>query len=322
MRSILALLVAVAVAGCDVRAEPSRSLSAIRVDAVAAPLDPKDAAHVRLGAFAYAGGVALSSPDTSRLHGLSGFRLDADGRFVAVSDDGDLVRARLLLNPDTTVAGLADASVEPQRGQDGQPFQAKAQADAESMAIWPNGDLMIAYERNHRIWLYPAAGGSPRPIPMPDIPMGDNEGMEGLALAPSRGPDAYWVGIETGAVFLCRLSGGCAEQAGLPRPGLGYRLSELTETPRGELILLHHGWNPLTNASRMRLLILANRPGAPPRLVDRLAMGPDLTIDNYEGLDVAETPGAGLRIFLLSDDNFSDGQRTLLTAFDWRPEKR
>lgn len=322
MKPFLAVMAALAVAGCDVRAQPSSAFSSIRVEAIALPLDPKDPGRVRLGAFTYAGGVEISSPDTSRFHGLSAFKIDADGQMTAVSDDGDLVRARLTLHPDTTVAGLTAASIEPVVDQAGQAFQSKIEADAESMALWPGGDRMIGFERHHRIWIYPAAGGAPRPAPMPETRMGDNEGMEGLSLAPSRGADAYWVGIEGGAVWLCRLSGGCQAQTDLPGPGLGFRLSDLVETPRGELALLHHGWNPITRTSRIRVTILKMRPGAKPLVLDRLAIGPDMTIDNYEGIDVAELPGGGLRIFLLSDDNFSDDQRTLLSAFDWRPATR
>jgi hypothetical protein len=38
-----------------------------------------------------------------------------------------------------------------------------------------------------------------------------------------------------------------------------------------------------------------------------------------EGIAVVALPGRGWRLFLLSDDNFSKDQRTLLLAFDWLP---
>lgn len=326
MRPLLALMAALAVAGCEVSAQPG-PFSAIRIDAVAVPLDPQRPDRHSIGAFTYAGGVTLTSPDTSRLHGLSDFRIAADGSFVAVTDYGDLLRARLMLNPDTTVAGLAEASVEPMTGEAGEVFTTKREADAEGVAIWPNGDRMVSFERHDRILLYPAAGGPPRPLPAPDVRMGDNKGMEGLALAPSRGPDAYWVGIEDGSIWLCRLSGGCEAQPGGPKPAIEllppyiYRLSALAEAPRGELVVLHHGFNGI-DRSRIQLWILKMEPGQAPRVVDRLSLSDTLNIDNFEGVDVAELPGGGLRIFLLSDDNFADNRRTYLTAFDWRPASR
>lgn len=327
MKRLLVLMAALAVAGCDVRADPV-PLSAIRISAEPIPLDPKAPDHRQIGDFTYAGGVALTSGDTARLHGLSDFRINADGQMTAVSDDGDLMRARLVLNPDTTVAGLADGSIETMKDAAGAPFASKTEADAEGVAIWPNGDMMVSFERNHRIVLYPANGGAQRLLPTPDIRrMPENRGMEGLALAPSRGPDAYWVGVEDGTVWLCRLSSGCEQQPDMPKPAVEllppyvYRLSALTETARGELVVLHHGFNGV-DRSRIRLFIFKMAPGGAPRLLDKLELGDTLSVDNFEGVDVAELPGGGLRIFLMSDDNFSPGQRTLLSAFDWRPARR
>ena len=43
-----------------------------------------------------------------------------------------------------------------------------------------------------------------------------------------------------------------------------------------------------------------------------------LTVDNFEGISVVRRRG-GVRFYILSDDNFSTEQRTLLLAFDWTP---
>lgn len=48
--------------------------------------------------------------------------------------------------------------------------------------------------------------------------MTENDGMEGLAAAPTVSADAYWVGIEPGSVWLCRLKVICEERSGLPKP--------------------------------------------------------------------------------------------------------
>jgi hypothetical protein len=42
---------------------------------------------------------------------------------------------------------------------------------------------------------------------------------------------------------------------------------------------------------------------------------PPLTIDNFEGLAVREEDGRTL-LYIVSDDNFSPGQRTLLLKFE------
>ena len=41
-----------------------------------------------------------------------------------------------------------------------------------------------------------------------------------------------------------------------------------------------------------------------------------LPVDNIEAVAIGETPSGGTRIWLLSDDNFNDDQRTLLMALD------
>jgi hypothetical protein len=59
--------------------------------------------------------------------------------------------------------------------------------------------------------------------------------------------------------------------------------------------------------------------GADGQVEDQLELARPYTIDNFEGVAAAPSPSGGLRFYLISDDNFSKSQRTLLVAFDWRP---
>jgi len=296
----------------------SPSGSAIGVRATPVPLDPGDRTKDRAGDFVYAGGLDLTSPDTDRLHGLSDLKIDANGWLTAVGDQGDLFRARLVLDQDGRLADLADARLEPLGGPDGRPLSGKAKGDAEGLAIWPNGDRLVSFERDHRIWLYLAGGGAPRPVAMPRVEMPENGGMEGLALAPKQGADAYWVGIERGDVFLCRLAQECQPVPGLPRPEPGWRLSALAETPAGQLVLLHHTFTVL-GGSRIHLwLIEPPQAETAPQVVAELALDPPQTVDNFEGVAAVDRRGGGLRLYLLADDNFQSLERTLLLAFDWQ----
>jgi hypothetical protein len=47
-----------------------------------------------------------------------------------------------------------------------------------------------------------------------------------------------------------------------------------------------------------------------------------LTVDNFEGVAAQARPDGRVRFYLISDDNFSGKQRTLLLAFDWTPPTR
>jgi hypothetical protein len=46
-----------------------------------------------------------------------------------------------------------------------------------------------------------------------------------------------------------------------------------------------------------------------------------LSVDNFEGLAAVPGPAGGIRFYLVSDDNASREQRTLLLAFDWWPAR-
>ena len=298
---------------------PVRADGAIRIPDRPVPLNPDDPKQTEVDGFRYAGGLWLTSPDTSRLGGLSDLKVAPDGTMISESDEGDLLTARIRLDPQGRLVGLDDAHIGFLRGQDGGPLPSKVEADAEGVALWPNGDMMVSFERDHRIWIYPGGTGRPYAAPMPDEKMPENRGMEGLALAPSQGPDAYWVGIEGGSIWLCRLKAACAKAPGQFPPPLAYRLSALGETPQGDLAVLHHSWTPLTG-SRIILSVIENPATHPPPNVNaRQQLAPPLPGDKYEGVAAVSRPNGDVRFYLIVDDNFSDKQRSLLLAFDWKP---
>lgn len=314
---LAAALAALCVMGCNARAQTA---GAIAVVSTATPFNRSDAADTRRGDFSFAGGVHLTSPDTTQLGGLSDMAVGADGAVTAISDEGQRLDARLVLGADGRLEALSDARLQPLRGPDGQPVQGKQQGDAEGIVIWPNGDVMVSFERDHRIWIYAGDGSPPRPAPSPVVGMPANSGMEALALAPSRGPDAYWVGIEGGAIWLCRLGGGCEQDLAQPRPPMAYRLTALAETAEGALVILHRAWDPF-RGFRAIVSINDRDPDGRARLLGRLVITPPLTVDNYEGLAVLPAANGAVRLYLLSDDNFSARERTLLMAFEWTPSK-
>lgn len=271
-----------------------------------------------VGTFRFAGGVALTSPDTSRLHGLSDLDIAANGRLVAISDDGDLVKGRIVLDAAGRLAGVADITLAPLTDPDGKPLGGdKTTSDAEGLIRLANGAMMVSFERRHRIWLYSGKAGRPSTAPSPDAPFPDNDGMEALALDPSGGPGTYLVGREdTRETWTCRLSGGCVPGM---RPGdasMG-KLVAARALPGERWAFLLRDFNPVTGAT-IRLLI-TDRAG---RTLDLHKITGPATVDNFEGLAALPRKDGSVRFYLLSDDNFSTLQRTLLLAFDWRPATR
>lgn len=290
---------------------------AIRIDARPVAERPANVTTICDGPcldWTFQGGVELTSSDTSRFHGLSDLEVSADGKVVAVSDEGDLLHARLVLDAQGRLTGLADGKLTPLAGLDGKPLQGKADGDAEGLALLAGGDLLISFERNHRIWLYPAAGGAPRVVNAPNEAFPENDGMEALAADPDRGPTAYVTGGEaSGQTWTCAVGTPC--KAG-PQLDLaeGVGLVAMRRLPEGRTAYLLRSFSVATGpVIRLRVL---DRAG---RLVGSKSISRPDAVDNFEGLAALPRPDGSVRFYILSDDNFSAIQRTLLFAYDWRP---
>jgi len=294
---------------------PVQARPDITIRARPVPLNPNDPKQDRVGNFIYAGGLRLASSQTSRLHGLSDLDVLADGRLISVGDEGDLLKARVVLDAAGRLAGITDAKLTVLTGLDGKPLQGKDNRDSEGQALMPNGDLLVSFERHDRIWLYPADGTPPRPVPSPDAKFPYNEGMEALAPDPDRGPDAYFTGGETtGRTWSCTLTTPCVEGPKVPLD-LGFGLVAARRLPQGRTAWLLRAFNPIT-----RSVIDLRITDAAGHVADQMELRGPLTVDNFEGLGVVpDKTGEGARFYMISDDNFSKSQRTLLLAFDWKP---
>lgn len=325
MKRLALGLLAFALTACaGVRVEtPSRQTTAIVVDSEPLPLDPADPTRQSLGAFAYAGGLVITSKQTSRLHGLSDLKVWPDGRFLSASDQSDIFEGRIVLDRAGRLVGIADARVgtfKDEKGVDWFSF-GQMEMDIEGIAEFPNGDRLAVFEQHDRVLLYPGNGGPPRAAPAPQVTFDYNNAMEALALEPSVGPDAYRIGVEsTGATFVCRLSTACTADVRLELEGLA--LSGLDILPDGRIAYLLRDFDP-KRGNTVRLKI-ADRKG---KVLDGMELSRPLSVDNFEGVAAVPRRDGRIRFYLLVDDNFGlyagkpTGQRTLLMAFDWTPPK-
>jgi hypothetical protein len=266
----------------------------------------------------FAGGVEIVAGLGSPLHGLSDLKLTGDGGFVAVSDAGDLVRGVLRLDAQGRLVGVDRLASRRLTLENGRPIAEKIDGDAEGLALTRSGDLLISFERRHRIWNYGplSALHAPTPVSSPDAAFPENEGMEGLAAALPRQGEAWRALGEGGGVWDCtaeRCRTVVPPPAEAPKDS-DYRSTGLDRDPSGD------GWfmvercysPPFDMRGRVRRLAPDGTPG--PILVELKLPG---TTDNFEGV-AAERRGQGTRLYLLSDDNANPAQRTLLLAFDVR----
>jgi hypothetical protein len=98
-----------------------------------------------------------------------------------------------------------------------------------------------------------------------------------------------------------------------------FGLTALAVSPDGStLALLARSFDGRTVRDVVRILPYAAIDSRDAAGLDELVLDDPLTRDNFEGIAVVAGAGGGLRVYVLSDDNFSTSQHTYLLAFDWR----
>lgn len=298
----------------------------VPVDAQVIKTFRQGSANNELGPLQFLGGLQYSSSDR-RLGGVSSIRFRPDGRsFVAILDSGDWMTGQTVRDGAGRLAGLADISIAPMLGADGQPGS-KSEMDSEGLAA-RGSKLIVSYERQHRIAAYPDPGfetSKPRPVDMviPKRELRSNGGIETLAVAPAGSPlkGAIVAVAERsidgdGNLFAAVLDG--------PLKGV-FKVSkddpwDVTDgdfLPDGDLLLLERRFS-FTGGVGMRIRRIDGNTIRPGTVVDgEVLIEADMSaeIDNMEGLDVIRGPEGDTRIILVSDDNRSFLQRNLMLEF-------
>lgn len=261
----------------------------------------------------FAGGVELVLDETSPLHSLSDLKLWGRDGFLSVTDAGDLVRGQLALDAQGELTGLSGLAYRRLTLLDGTPIVDKADGDAEGLAM-ADGAVLISFERDHRVWSYGPVDtprAEPVRIPSPDFAFPLNDGMEGIA---SRS-GGYRVAGEGGGVWDCTPRG-CTQVVAppaVPLPDSEYRITGMDRDPTGGWFVVQRLYRPPVDA-RAQVRRMAEDGSLGPVLIELKLPG---TTDNFEGI-AAAAHGDGVRLYILSDDNGADVQRTLLLAFDLR----
>lgn len=277
----------------------------------------------RVGALRFLGGLHLMG-GSGRVGGYSGLLVSADGaRLLAVSDRGSWLAAELALE-DGVPVGVRQARTAPLLSPQGQALSGAA-ADAEAL-LRRGGDLLVSFERRHRILRYPLAGIAAPPARLPeplDIPPAlrrqpHNGGMEAMtALADGRllilSEDGK---TEAGHHRAWLLDGPDAAALEIASPP-GYSPTDAATLPGGDVLVLYRRYTPLAGVSailaRISAAAVAPDAVAHPAVLARLA--PPMTVDNMEGLDVHTDDAGRTLVYMMSDDNFRTVQRTLLLVF-------
>jgi len=243
------------------------------------------------------------SAEDDRFGGLSALLWQA-GRFWSVSDRGKLFRFNADFSDEVTVVALRDKT--------GEPLSGKRQTDSESLALAEGGHFYVAFERKHRVAVYDKQGyrhGKKLSLPKEVAELKDNGGLEAIE--------------QDGNGILFLLAEAKNNPVGSPlwRGRQTWKQTVLAKTedyhPTGlsriagceGFILLERFYHPIKGV-RARLSLLDGRTGERRKVIAQL--GPPTPLDNFEGIATYRDKKGQLIVTLISDDNFSILQRTLV----------
>jgi hypothetical protein len=273
-------------------------------------------------------GFALTS-ESKAFGGLSGMSLAADGStLTTLADTGTWFRLALQHDASGRLVGVAGGDSGRLKDEQGKRLATKYVGDAESITRAADGSYYVTFEGWHRLWRYRAASDPLRaaakyvraPKGMTALP--GNEGVEAATQ------------LRDGR-FLLLSEGGFADNGDLQgwlgdgkrwaaltlTPTGAFRPTDLTVLPSGDLLLLERSVSLFGGfAARLSVIPAATiAPGARLAGEELAVLRNPLPVDNFEAVAARAAPDGSVLIYVLSDDNFNEGERTLLLQFRWRP---
>jgi len=320
----------VADVGAQTRAVPRPLNAPQQIDVKSVPIDsfePRDPSRKRFGALEFRGGLELSS-SARAFGGISGLKVFPDGsQFLAVTDRGRWLKGRIVYRHDVPI-GIADAEMAPVLGPDGRPIVARGWYDTESLSE-ENGVAYLGLERVNKILRFEfgrhglSAYGQTVAAPLAIDKLPNNKGLECLAVFPKGTPKGgTLVAIAERALnpagdyrgFL--VAGAASGEFAIQRHD-SFDISDCSLLPDGDLLVLerHFTWATglairLRRVARSAIAVGATAQGV---LLFEADLG--YQIDNMEALSVYVDKDGTTILTMMSDDNFSMLQRTLLLQF-------
>ncbi|MDL2403222.1 esterase-like activity of phytase family protein [Rhizobium mayense] len=290
--------------------------------------------QTQFGALEFIGGLELSS-DNALLGALSAIRFRPDQRqFVSVLDTGHWFTGTIERDENGKLKGVVDARIMPMIDRFGETDAGKGAMDAEGLAFRDNR-VLASYEQDHRVDAYPDPGfeTSPPdgsiPILIPRKQLRGNRSLETLMIAPQSSP------LSGAAVIVAERSlddQGNMLAAILEGPLKGrftvrhyddFDASDGVFLPDGDLLLLERRFD-LAHGIGVRIRRIRGDDIRPDAVVDGKVIfqaGSNLQIDNMEGLDAFRAEDGTTHLIMVSDDNHSILQRSLMLEFRLRDEK-
>jgi hypothetical protein len=330
---------AVAVASCLLAAPAlaEKPLTAIAgptpatVTAVPIDFDRDNSGRKDFGKLTFRSGLNLYAK-TRYFGGFSALAVDPSGQMLlAVSDAGTWMRASLDYDG-RRLKGLSGVVLGPVMGAAGKPLSDDTERDSEGMTLVDGsprqGTAYVSFERKHRIARYPftperfGPPASMLALPAPAKALKANRGIEAIAMIGAGKLKGTLLAFSEGRVdkngnVLGWLIGG-------PTPGGiylkqigGFDITDAAALPDGGVVLLERRFR-FSEGIKMRIRRIAAgeiKRGAIIRGEVLLEADDSLNIDNMEAIAAHRAASGETILTLMSDDNFSLLQRTLIFQF-------
>lgn len=302
----------------------------IEVSYASVPLNYEMSDQHAIGMLEYRGGMSISARDP-QFGGLSSLLVSSDGKFMlAASDRGMWFSANLDYDDDGTLVGLSSAKLAPIIGPDGKPLAGRYR-DAEGLAQADDGAVLLAFEQHHRILRFALPGQLDADRLTAVIPelltapaeleeFNSNAAMEALVTLDDGGLLILTEGLDNDRPskpgWILRDGAAPARleynRAARFRPTGAARLAD------GDLIVVERRYTLIGGVAALLRRVSKDRIQAGARLdgPELARIAPPLTVDNMEGIATTRDSAGRTLIYLLSDDNYSVLQRTLLLMFE------
>lgn len=276
----------------------------------------------------FLGGIELSSPEP--LFGaFSSIRFRDAQSFIGVFDTGYWIEGRIQRDAGGRLAGLDAVRLAPLLDASGRESPSKYLVDAESLAL-DGARAFVGFEQRHRVVTYAPLADLGKALPSASIAfpfdldiLHSNGGFESLVIAPKGSPvEGALVAIteksfdENGNIYAAIVGGSLAGQFRV-RPRDEFEITDAAFLPGGDLMLLERRFSIATGVG-MRLRRVEGANLRPDAVVDGEILfeaNYRSQIDNMEGLDAIPEPDGSVRLIIVSDDNHSILQRTLMLEF-------
>ncbi len=284
--------------------------------------------ETRFGKLDFIGGLVLGA-DNPLFGALSSIRFLPDHKhFMIVMDTGHWLRGRITRDGEGRLKSIEDVVITSMIDRMGRTEADKFDMDSEGLAF-RDGDALVSFERRHRVDVYPGPDfETARPrrtigTLIPPAYLKTNGSFETIAVAPKDGSLQGAAVVVTersvdkdGNLYAAILDGPLKGRFAV-RHHDSFDVSDGVFLPNGDLVLLQRRFTMALGIG-LRIIRIKGADIRPGAVVDgEILMEADMgeQIDNMEGIDAVPAPDGSTHLILVSDDNHSILQRSLMLEF-------